>query len=128
MFDSKSRALVRVDEPKVQQMAAGLQAQLLRFRLENYKAVKPTAVAGDEVLRPRTRDLLRILSAGHAQDADRCQGLLKFFQSGEAVPLEPLSPEHNAVLRALFSAIHLNDDFAFIRVGDLTNNLNLFLE
>src|SRR5260370_12557035 len=127
MFQSKSSALVRVDEPKVQQMAADLQAQLLRFRLENYKAVKPTAVAGDEVLRPRTRDLLRILSAGHAQDADRCQGLLKFFQSGEAVPLEPLSPEQNAVLRALFSAIHLHKDFSSIRVGDLTRIVNLRL-
>jgi len=128
MFESKSTALCRTDEPKMQQMAADLQAQLLRFRLENYKTVEPAPVAGDEVLRPRIRDLLRTLSAGHAQDAERCQGLLKFFESGEAVPLEPLSPEHNAVLRVLFSAIHLNDDFACIRVGDLTNNVNLFLD
>jgi hypothetical protein len=128
MFESKSTALSRTDEPKMQQMAADLQAQLLRFRLENYKTVEPAPVAGDEVLRPRTRDLLRTLSASHAQDAERCQGLLKFFESGEAVPLEPLSREHNAVLRALFSAIHLNDDFACIRVADLTNNVNLFLE
>ena len=128
MFESKSTALCGTDEPKMQQMAADFQAQLLRFRLENYKTVEPAPVAGDEVLRSRARDLLRTLSAGHAQDAERCQGLLKFFESGEAVPLEPLSPEHNAVLRALFSAIHLNDDFACIRVGDLTNNVNLFLE
>jgi len=126
MFESKSTALVSADEPRVQQMAAELQAQLLSFRLENYKAVKPTGVAGDEVLRPRTRDLLRALSAAHAQDAERCQDLLKFFESGEAVPLEPLSPEQNAVLRALFSAIHLHD-FSSIRVGDLTRRVNLRL-
>ncbi len=126
MSESKSSTLVGADEPKVQQMAANLQAQLLRFRLENYETVKPAAVPGDEVLRPRTRDLLRALSAGHAQDAERCQGLLKFFESGEAVPLEPLSPEHNAVLRALFAIIH-PDKFSQILVGDLTNNVNCFL-
>jgi hypothetical protein len=128
MSESKNGALVKVDEVEVQQMAADLRARLLTFRLENYKAVKPVAVAGDEKLRPRTRDLLRTLAAGHAQDAERCQALLRFFESGEAVPLEPLTPEQNAVLRALFSAIHLSDDFACIRVSDLTNNVNLFLE
>jgi hypothetical protein len=127
MFESKNSALVRLDEPKVQQMAADLQAQLLRFRLENYNAVKPAAVAGDEVLRPRTRDLLRALSAGDAQDAGRCQDLLKFFESGEAVPLEPLSPEHNAVLCALFAIIHPGD-FSLIWISHLTDKVNRFLE
>ncbi len=127
MFESKSTALCRTDEPKMQQLAAELQAQLLTFRLENYKTVKPAAVAGDEVLRPRTRDLLRALSACHAQDTQRCQGLLKFFESGEAVPLEPLSPEHNAVLRALFAMIHIGD-FSFIFISDLADKVNRFLE
>src|SRR5713101_505733 len=125
MSESKSTALCRTDEPKVQQMAAELQAQLLNFRFENYKTVKPAAVAGDELLRPRTRDLLRALSAGHAQDTERCQGLLKFFQSGEAVPLEPLSPDHNAVLRALFALIHPRE-FVSVWIGDLTATVNLF--
>ena len=127
MSESKNPALLRADEPKVQQMAADLQAQLLSFRLENYKTVKPTAVAGDEVLRPRTRDLLRSISAGHPQDAERCQALLKFFESGEAVPLEPLSPEHNAVLRALFAMIHPGD-FSAIWISGLTEKVNRFLE
>jgi hypothetical protein len=127
MSESKSTALCRTDEPKVQQMAAELQAQLLNFRLENYKTVKPAAVAGDEVLRPRTRDLLRSISAGHPQDAERCQALLKFFESGEAVPLEPLSPEHNAVLRALFALIHPGD-FSAIWISHLTEKVNHFLE
>src|SRR5713226_7242528 len=127
MSESKNSGLLRADEPKVQQMAADLQAQLLRFRLENYKTVKPAAVAGDEVLRPRTRDLLRSISAGHPQDAERCQALLKFFQSGEAVPLEPLSPEHNAVLRALFAMIHPGD-FSLLWISHLTDKVNCFLE
>jgi len=127
MSESKNGALVKVDEVEVQQMAADLRARLLTFRLENYKAVKPVAVAGDEKLRPRTRDLLRTLAAGHAQDAERCQGLLKFFESGEAVPLEPLSPEHNAVLRALFAIIHPGD-FSLIWISHLAEKVNRFLE
>ncbi len=127
MSESKSTALVRTDEPAVQQQAADLQAQLLRFRFENYKTVKPAAVPGDEVLRPRTRDLLRALSAGHARDTQRCQGLLKFFESGEAVPLEPLNPEHNAVLRALFAMIHPGD-FSLLWISHLTDKVNRFLE
>jgi hypothetical protein len=79
MFENKSTALVRTDEPKVLQLAAHLQAQLLSFRLENFKTVQLAPVPGDEVLRPRTRDLLRSLSAAHGQDAQRSQRLLKFF-------------------------------------------------
>ena len=128
MFENKSTTLVGTDEPEVQQLAAHLQAQLLRFRLENFKTVQPAPVPGDEVLRPRTRDLLRALSAAHAQDTQRSQRLLKFFESGQAIPVEPLDPAQNAVLRALFSVIHLQEDFSSIRVGDLTHMVNLFLD
>jgi len=128
MFENKSTALVRTDEPRVQQLAADLQAQLLRLRLENFKKVQLAPVPGDEVLRPRTRDLLRALSAAHAQDTQRSQRLFKFFESGQAIPAEPLDPAENAVLRALFSVIHLQEDFSSIRVGDLTNMVNLFLD
>jgi hypothetical protein len=128
MFENMCPGLVRTDEPKVQQLAAHLQAQLLRFRLENFKTVQFVPVPGDEVLRPRTRDLLRALSAAHAQDAQRSQRLFKFFESGQGIPAEPLDPAQNAVLRALFSVIHLHEDFSFIRVGDLTHMVNLFLD
>jgi hypothetical protein len=126
MSESKSATLLRPDDPEVQQIAADLQAQLLRFRLENYKTVTPAAVAGDDVLRPRTRDLLRALSAAHAQDTERCQGLLKFFKSGQAVPAEPLNPEQNAVLRTLFALIHQVKCHS-VYIGDLTGQVNLFL-
>jgi hypothetical protein len=127
MFENKSTALVKVDDPKVQQLAAQLQAQLLRFRLENFKTVQVASVPGDEVLRPRTRDLLQVLSAAHVQDAQRSQCLLKFFESGQAVPSEPLSQEQNAVLRTLFALIH-SSEFSYIWIRDLASNVNLFLE
>jgi hypothetical protein len=127
MFETKSTALVRVDEPEVQQAAAELQAQLLRFRFENYKTVRPVPVRGDEALRPRTRDLLRVLSAAHA-DVSRSERLLRFVESGQGVQPEPLSPEQNAVVRALFSAVHIREDFACIWISDLTQRVNIFLE
>jgi len=127
MSESKSTALVRTDEPAVQQQAADLQAQLLRFRFENYKTVRPVPVPGDEALRPRTRDLLRVLSAAHA-DVSRSELLLRFVESGQGVQLEPLSPEQNAVVRALFSAVHIREDFSRIWISDLTQRVNTFLE
>ncbi len=111
MFESKSATLVGIDEPRIRELAAHLQAQLLRFRLENFKTVQPVAVPGDEVLRPRTRDLLRTLTAATVQDAQRSQVLLKFFQSGQALPSEPLSPEQNAVLHLLFNTQPVGEPF-----------------
>jgi hypothetical protein len=127
MSESKSTALVRTDEPAVQQQAADLQAQLLRFRFEKYRRVQPAAVSGDECLRPRTRDLMRALTAAHG-DVPRSQRLLKFFESGQGVQQEPLDPERNAVLRALFSMVHLREDFTSVWISDLTEQVNIFLE
>jgi hypothetical protein len=127
MVESKSTTLINADEPKVRQLANDLQAQLLQFRFDNYNRVQPIPIPGEEILRPRTRDLLRALAAAHA-DADRSYRLLKFFESAQAVPAEPLDPEHNAVLRALFSLIHLAEDFNSCWIGDLTQKVNFFLK
>jgi hypothetical protein len=127
MFENKSSALIRTDEPKVQQLAAHLQAQLFRFRLENFKKVQVAPVPGDQALRPRARDLLRALSAAHTQDVQRSQVLLKLFESGQAVPSDPLSPEQNAVLRTLFALIHPSK-FSYIWISNLTFKVNLFLQ
>ncbi len=127
MSAAKNTALVSVDEPQVQQSAADLQAQLLRFRFESYKKLQLGRISGDEILRPRTRDILLALSAAHAHDAKRTERLLEFFQSGQGVPPEPLGPEQNAVLSALFAVTHLQKDFSSMRVGDLTRIVNLFL-
>ena len=128
MFENMCPGLVRTDDPKVQQLATHLQAQLLRFRLENFKKVQVAPIPGDEVLRPRTRDLLRTLAAAHPQDVERSQSLFKFFESGQGIPAEPLDPAQNAVLRALFSVIHVREDFSSILVGDLTQMVNSFFD
>jgi hypothetical protein len=128
MFETTRTDLLRPDDVEIVREAASLQAQLLQFRFENYYRVQPGPVPGDEVLRPRSRDLLRALAAAHSQDVNRSQQLLRFFDSGQAVPEEPLSPEQNAVLLALYSIIHLRKDCASIQTGDLTKTVNFYLE
>jgi hypothetical protein len=116
--------LCATSDPAIKQAAATLEAQLLQYRLENYAKVKLSRIEGDQELRPRSRDLLRTLSAASLQDADRSQSLLKFFISGNAVPLEPLSLEQNAVLLALFVLIHAGENVCSLRTCDLTRNVN----
>ena len=127
MFENKSGSLLRTEDPSVQQLAVHLQAQLLKFRLENFKTVQPAPVPGDEALRPRTRDLLWALTAAHARDTQRSQRVLKFFESGQGLASEPLSLEQNAVLRMLFLAIHLRESFVSIQIRNLTQSVNSFL-
>ena len=127
MCETVRTDLVRPSDSDVEQEAVTLQAQLLQFRFENYRKVEPGPVPGDEILRPRSRDLLQVLSAAHLQDVERCQRLLEFFDSGKAVPLEPLSPEQNAVLRVLYSIIHVPKDYDSIQTNDLTKMVNYSL-
>jgi hypothetical protein len=82
MFETTRTDLVRPGDIEVMREAAKLQAQLLQFRFENYYRIEPGPVPGDDVLRPRSRDLLRVLAATHSQDVSRSGQLLKFFASG----------------------------------------------
>jgi hypothetical protein len=128
MFESMRTDLLRPSDVNVEWEAARLQAQLLLFRFENYWRVKPGPLAGDEILRPRSRHLLRALASPHLHDVERSERLLEFFYSGQAVPQEPLSPEQNGVLRALFSVIHMGKEYSSIQTGHLTEMMNLFLQ
>jgi hypothetical protein len=126
MFESNSTDLHRTDEKKVQEFAANLRAQLLSYRFEKYMSVTPAAVPGDEVLRPRNRDLLRVLSAAHS-NPERSKATLKLFQTGQAIPSEPLNPEQNAVLRSLFAIVHTPQVLPIL-TKDLTVWVNKSLE
>jgi len=128
MHESMRTNLMRPSDIEVEREAAILQAQLLRFRFENYRRVKPGPIYGDENLRPRSRDLLRVLASTHMQNVERSSLLLEFFKSGQAIPHEPLSPEQNAVLRALYSVIHIRNDYDSIQTGRFTEIVNVFLE
>jgi hypothetical protein len=128
MFETTKSGLAKPADPDVQELASTLQTQLLQFRFENYKKLRLGSIPGDEILRPRTRDILYALSAAHPQDNKRTQALLEFFKSGEAIPQDSLSMEQNAVLRALFSMIHLQKSFVSIQTLHLTNTVNYLLQ
>jgi hypothetical protein len=127
MHESMRTNLMRSSDVEVEREAAELQTQLLQFRFENYRRVEPGPIPGDEILRPRSRDLLRALAAAHF-NVERSKRLLEFFDSGQAIPHEPLSSEQNAVLRALYSIIHVQNDFDSIQTGQLTELVNGHLE
>ena len=129
MFESKGAALLEIGDPKIRQLADSLQAQLLRFRLDNFKKIHPVPVPGDDVLRPRARDILRTLTAIHPQYDQRSQVLLTFFKSGQILPAEPLSREQNVVLKVLFSLVHGSvEEFSGIYVAQVTEIVNEFLK
>jgi hypothetical protein len=119
---------MRPSDIEVKRETIALQAQLLEFRFENFRSVTPGPIYGDEILRPRSRDLLRVLAATHMGNLERSRRLLEFFKSGQAIPHEPLSPEQNAVLRALYYATHLDNVFDSIQTGQLTELVNNLLE
>jgi hypothetical protein len=125
MFESKRANLLAIGDPKIQQLADSLQAQLLRFRLDNFKKVISVPVPGDEDLRPRARDILRALTAAHPRDNQRSQILLNFFKTGQILPAEPLSYEQNVVLQLLFSLVHTTaDEYSLIYIAQATEALN----
>lgn len=127
MFETTRSGLAKPTDPEVQELASTLQAQLLQFRFENFKKLRVDPIPGDEALRPRTRDILHALSAAHPEDSKRTQALLQLLKSGEAMPQDSLSTEQNAVLRYLFSIVHLRKDMASIQTLHLTNAVNYFL-
>jgi hypothetical protein len=124
MFETTLTGLSKPNDPEVERTATALQAQLFQYRLENYSKVASAPIKGDEGLRPRSRDLLRALSAASLQDSQRSQARLWFFKSGNAVPLEPLTSEQNAVVLILFAFIHSAEKVSSLRTSDLTRNVN----
>lgn len=124
MLETTRNDLRSPEDVEMEPLAATLQAQLLQFRFEHYRRVEMSPLLGDDVLRPRTRDLLRAFTAAHRQQGDRCELLLKFFMASPAVPAEPLSPEQNAVLYAFFVASHYIGEDRAVYIGDLTTLVN----
>jgi hypothetical protein len=96
-------------------------------RLEHFNSVDLFDIDGDDVLRPRARDLLRVLAAPVSVQAVQ-QGLLKFFESGQACPPEPLDPEQSALLYFLFEICHKrvtsNEPSPPLTISELTKQLN----
>ena len=128
MFETKSPDLVNLENAEVKQVADQLRRQLLAYRLHNLRRTRVTPVPGDDALRPRNADLLRVLAAATANEGGRSEKLLQFFISSEVVPAEPLSPEQNVMLRVLFLMAHCRKkEFDSILISELTDSVNSIL-
>jgi hypothetical protein len=109
------------------ELADELQAQLLQFRLENYNKVRGIEIPGINMLRPRSRDLLRALIAPLGDNLDICKPLISIFKQQDILQKEPLPPEHNAVVATLFSHIHQDSFKGLMHVSNLTDEVNRLL-
>ncbi len=131
MSEANGAELVKPTDPALEELAADMHRSLLQFRFDQLKAARPATVPGAECLRPRARDLLSCLAAPSPDDRERCQFLLRFFELQEVVAQEPLLPPQNAVLMALFVALHReaeSPDAVVRRVQDLTTLANSLLQ
>ncbi len=133
MTEANTDGLPKASDSALEQKAQILQAQLLQFRLQNYGQLNPPSLPGTTGLRPRTKDLLTCLATAAAEDAQRVDYLVGFFKFDDTVRQEPLPPEEDAVLAALFCLLHVQPKYTkfsgnCLRVTDLTCLVNDVLE
>ena len=102
---SLRRDLLPVTDPRIVFHTQRLQRRLLQFRLRNYSALSVAAVAGEEDLQPRSRDLVRCLSAPLQEIPDVIEMLHDVFQDQESLR-EMLSARQAAMTSAVFQASH----------------------
>jgi hypothetical protein len=128
MVESDKTNVYGVNDPRVKEFAAKLQAQLLQFRFENYRKISIPVITEIERLKPRSREMLMSLAAPCAGDMETCLPLIQFFKEREVFIREPLPPPENAVVTALFSQIHQEAYNGALVINDLATKVNRILE
>src|SRR5207253_1203056 len=104
MFQSSDPKLARVNDRDVEEDAARLRNRLLMFRFERYDKITTVRTPGDDRLTPRMRDLFESLAVV-CEDNEHRGMLLDLFKLDNVFVKEPLPPEQDAVLSALFVKI-----------------------
>jgi len=130
LHESKRTDLKRPTDPNILDAADDLQKQLLRYRLEKYRALNLPRIDGDTRLYSRARDLYEALALPLGQNIDACQRLVDGLKVQQDFSREPLYPPHAAVLEYLYFRLHtcgyrISEHFA---TGRLTGWVNEFLE
>jgi hypothetical protein len=118
MAETSKSGFVKPGHPAVVKFASDLRQQLLRFRLNSYKSIRPALIPGAEELRPRSRDLLCSLAAplvGSQLWTDCLLGFMKLTH--DPVTRESLEPRHEALHAVLWEAIHQEPPLPSVRVG-----------
>ena len=116
-------------DPEVVKQADAVRGQLLQFRLQHYASISPRTIAGAELLRPRSRDLLSSLLAPLEGHEVLEQLLLAFFLGiHDPSTRDLLSPAQAAVVGALFGIVHLSTGGGYVLVGVVSNQANRILD
>jgi hypothetical protein len=120
--------LKRVTAPEIVEAADHLQKQLLQFRFERLHSLTLPKIPGSERLHSRIRDLYEALALANG-DPGNCEQLVEAFEILQDTNREPLLPNHTAVLRTLFLAIHTLEcrHFGHIMLGDVVGFVNCWL-
>jgi hypothetical protein len=125
---SSRRDLLPVTDPRIVFHTQRLQRRLLQFRLRNYSALSVAAVAGEEDLQPRSRDLLRCLSAPLQEIPGVIEVLHHVFQKQESLR-EMISTRQAAMTSAVFQASHeYGEGNWLIHFGYLKDVANAWLQ
>jgi hypothetical protein len=114
-------------DPAVVAEADRLQRQLLQFRFQNYSTLKVPQIADDR-LSPRIRELASCLAACVRPWPEFQSRLIEFFNAQSFFTREPLPPAENAVLTALFAAIHSYIQSDKVTINDVSAWVNATLK
>jgi hypothetical protein len=102
---SSGRNLRSPSDPWVLKLAAQAQKRLLYFRLSKYATMRLHAIAGEDQLQARSRDLLRCLAAPFQGEPGITRLLLVGMLNQQRLR-DMLSPQQSATICALFETIH----------------------
>ena len=118
MAETNKSGLLKPSHPSMVFVAANLRRQLLKFRLGSYGSTRPAEIPGDEMLRPRSRDLLRSLAAPLIRNKRWRLVLLGFFKyTHDPITREGLDPRHEALIAALWGVGHSEPPLSQVRFG-----------
>jgi hypothetical protein len=118
MAETNKTGLSKPGHPEMVEDAGHLRQQLLRFRFNFYKSIRPALVPRAEDLRPRSRDILSMLAAPLVGNQPWTQFLFYFMRENhDAATREPLDPRHEALHAVLWETTHREPPLRNVRIG-----------
>jgi hypothetical protein len=128
MTETTKRRLIKPSHPAMLKYAGELQQKLLKFRLNNYESIRAATISGSVELRPRSRDILGSIAAPVTHVPFWGRLLLEMVKAHhDPLTREPLAPRQEAMVAALFHAVHLAPTIASVRVKFLADAANALL-
>ena len=118
MAEANNGELVKTTDPRIIARASEIRQQLLQFRFDCFRSVRPAIIPTAEGLRPRSRDLLASLGASLEGAPEERGSLLTFFKScHDPRTREPLDSPQDALVAVILEICHAYPDLFSVRVG-----------